>query len=151
VPSRRARPVKKAKGGGNTLRVYIAGALSGCSPVKERKPSTVVVDYLRNVHAMCKAATTVRQMGHSPFVPALDLLLGTSTGKWDEEMYRGLSMDWLEVSDCVYVISESTGVERECVRAEELGIPVFRTLGALKAFAWQRNISMRRKQWTTIR
>jgi hypothetical protein len=109
---------------GGRMRVYIAGALSS-KEKNGRDPSTVVVDYLSNVSKMCKAASEVRKMGHYPFVPGLDLLLGVVNGDWTEEMYRGCGMAFLEVCDAVLVISKSYGVMKEVERAEELGIPVY--------------------------
>ena len=106
------------------MRIYIAGALSSKED-RTRDPSEVVVDYLSNVSKMCKAASEVRKMGHFPFVPALDLLLGVINGDWDEEDYRGVGMAFLEVCDAVLVISQSWGVAKEIERANELGIPVY--------------------------
>ena len=74
---------------------------------------------------MCKAASLVRKLGHYPFVPALDLLLGVVNGDWDEEDYRGCGMAFLEVCDAMLVISNSWGVAKEIEKAKELGIPVY--------------------------
>jgi len=106
------------------MRIYIAGALSSKED-RTRDPSKVVIDYLSNVSKMCKVASEVRKMGHFPFVPALDLLLGVINGDWDEEDYRGVGMAFLEVCDAVLVISQSWGVAKEIERANELGIPVY--------------------------
>jgi len=106
------------------MRVYIAGALSSKED-RTRDPSKVVIDYLSNVSKMCKVASQVRKLGHFPFVPALDLLLGVINGDWDEEDYRGVGMAFLEVCDAVLVISQSWGVAKEIERANELGIPVY--------------------------
>jgi len=106
------------------MRIYIAGALSSKEDTS-RDPSKVVIDYLSNVSKMCKAASEVRKLGHHPFVPALDLLLGAVNGDWDEEDYRGVGMAFLEVCDAVLVISQSSGVAKEIERAKELGIPVY--------------------------
>lgn len=112
-------------------RIYIAGALS--SREKEnRNPSEVVVDYLANVSRMCKVASMVRRAGHYPYVPALDLLLGVINGNWDEEMYRGIGMAFMEVCDAVLVISNSWGVAKELDRATELGIPIYDNLSHIK-------------------
>ena len=104
-------------------RIYVAGALSS-KEKEDRDPSTVVIDYLSNVSAMCKFASMLRKAGAYPFVPALDLLLGVVNGDWDEDTYRGIGMAFLEVCDMVVVISWSWGVRKEVERAEELGIPV---------------------------
>lgn len=112
------------------IKVYIAGALSS-KEKEERNPSEVVIDYLSNVSKMCKVASSVRKLGYYPFVPALDLLLGVVNGDWDEDMYRGIGMAYLEACDVMLVISRSWGVDKEIERAEELGIPVAYEIGEL--------------------
>ena len=109
------------------MRIYIAGALSS-KENSERDPSKVVVDYLANVSRMCKIASQVRKLGHYPYVPALDLLMGIINGDWDEEEYRGIGMAFLEVCDAVLVTSWSYGVQKEVERAEELGIKILYTI-----------------------
>ena len=106
------------------MRVYIAGALSSKEKVN-RSPSQIIVDYIQNVHTMCQTASKVRRMGHEPYVPGLDLLLGIIAGDWEEEEYRGLGMSFLSVCDAVLVTSWSWGVEQEVEYAKELGIPIF--------------------------
>ena len=105
-------------------RVFIAGALSGKENTN-RTPSKVVVDYLTNVHNMVSVASEVRNLGHYPFIPALDLLCGIISGVWNEDDYRGMSLGFLEVCDCVLVISASSGVKRELEVASQLGIPIY--------------------------
>jgi len=112
------------------MRVYIAGALSAKED-KSRDPSTVVVDYLANVSRMCKVASKVRKMGHFPFVPALDLLLGVINGDWSEEDYRSTAIAFLEACGAILVISRSYGVNLEIERAQELGIPVYYNIESL--------------------
>ncbi len=106
------------------MKVYIAGALSS-KENNNRTPSQVVVDYIANVHKMCKVAGQVRKMGHAPFVPALDFLLGAVNGDWAEEEYRGIGMEFMEVCDAVLVISDSWGVQQEVKEAKRLCIPVY--------------------------
>jgi len=112
------------------MRVYIAGALSSKENTS-RDPSTVVIDYIANVSRMCKVASQVRKVGHHPFVPALDLLLGAINGDWTEEDYRGIGMAFLEVCDAVLVISDSWGVQKEIKRARELNIPIYYSMEEL--------------------
>ncbi len=109
-------------------KIYIAGALSSKENA-DRIPSKVVVDYLTNVHRMCKIAGEVRKAGHSPYVPALDMMLGVVCGDWVEEDYRGIGMEFLEVCDYILVISDSWGVQKELERARELCIPIFYYMG----------------------
>ena len=109
------------------MRVYIAGALSSRED-RSRDPSAVVVDYLANVSKMCKVASEVRKLGHYPYVPALDILLGIINGDWQEEDYRRVGMAFLAVCDAVLVISQSYGVWKEVERAKELGIPIYENI-----------------------
>ena len=112
------------------MKVYIAGALSS-KENNNRTPSQVVVDYLRNVHDMCVVAGQIRKHGHVPFVPALDMLLGVVNGNWDEENYREIGMEFLEVCDAMLVISRSWGVEQEIKEAKRLCIPIYYSMEEL--------------------
>ena len=118
-------------------RVYIAGALSSLPDGQpdSRTGSQVVVEYLQNCSFMIEVAGDLLHNGFAPFVPALDLLTGIVDGTLSEDAYRDTSLAWLEVSDAVLVISESTGVTRDVNRAKELGIPVFNTIGEMKRAA----------------
>ena len=89
------------------------------------------MDYIQNVHKMCKVAGQIRKMGHAPYVPALDLLLGVINGDWAEKEYRGLGMEFMEVCDAVLVISTSWGVEEELEEARKLCIPIYYSIVAL--------------------
>jgi 7-cyano-7-deazaguanine synthase in queuosine biosynthesis len=112
------------------MRVYIAGALSS-KENDTRNPSQVVVDYLNNVHKMCGAGREVRKLGHAPFVPAYDMLMGVANGDTSEQDYRGCSDEFLKVCDAVLVISMSWGVKGEIKLAESLNIPVCYSLQEL--------------------
>ena len=113
-----------------TIKIYIAGALSS-KEKNNRNPSQVVVDYLQNVHRICKVAGEVRKMGFAPYVPALDLLLGVVNGDWIEENYRGLGMEFLEICDAMLVISNSWGVQEEIKEAKRLCLPIYYSLEEL--------------------
>lgn len=106
------------------MRIYIAGPLSS-KEKSDRNPSEVVVDYLQNVSRMCKVGSQVRKLGHIPFVPALDLLMGVINGDWDENMYRDIGMSFVEVCDAILITEMSWGVQQELEKARALGIKVF--------------------------
>ena len=110
------------------MRIYVAGALSSKEDTG-RDPSTIVIDYIQNIHKMCKAASTIRRKGHSPYVPGLDFLLGAVAGDWKEDDYRGIGMEFLEVCDAIVVTSRSWGVEQELRVASELRLTVYNNLG----------------------
>jgi len=109
------------------MRIAILGALSSKEGT-QRDPSTVVVDYLRNVHDMCKAASIVRHKGHVPFTPALDLLLGVVGGDWTEKEYRGMTTEFIKVCEAVVVISNSWGVDRDLETARESNCIIYSNL-----------------------
>jgi len=115
------------------MRIYVAGALTTLAPGVEdtRTPSTVVIEYIQNMTKMFRVAGVLRKMGFTPYVPAWDLLCGLVNGNWNEEEYRGIGLDFMEVCDAVLVISDSRGVQREVKCANELGIPVYHSLGEI--------------------
>ena len=78
-----------------------------------------------------RISTRAMLAGFSPFCPWLDfhfqLNLQGSEQLTVQDYYR-YSMDWLRVSDAVYVLSgwqNSTGTKFEIAEAKQLGIPVF--------------------------
>lgn len=106
-------------------RVYVAGLYS-----RNADGSVAgVIDVLRNIRNGQKAALDIWRKGFSPFCPWLDYQFSLLDDEPIEiEMYRRYSMDWLEVSDAVVVISGAgigSGVDAEIKYSEELGIPVF--------------------------
>lgn len=110
-----------------TIRVYIAG------PIKSLDPS----QYLKNVYRMINRADEVKQLGFAVYVPALDMLMGTTTGRWVREDYLENSLAWLEVSDALLYDSEeqmSDGVSYEIAFARDHGIEVFNDIEALKRY-----------------
>ncbi len=105
------------------IKVYVAGKLSDRG--NDRTPSQVVTDYLQNVSKMLDTAVILRDCGFAPYTPCLDLLLGIKSGNWNLEDYEGISLEFLEVCDCMLVISQSGGVLKEIEKAHALGIPIF--------------------------
>jgi len=106
------------------MRVYVAGSYNADN----------VIGVLDNMRIGMRAATGVLLAGHSPFVPWFDfhfqLMLRENESLSVEDYYR-YSMDWLEVSDVVYVCNyrfDSKGTKAEIARASELGIPVVYSL-----------------------
>ncbi len=81
-------------------------------------------------------AVAVLKAGHSPFCPALDspyFLVGGTENRITEAQIKRSSMDFLEVCECVVLCAgwrKSPGTLKEIERAEELGIPVFKSLEA---------------------
>ena len=92
--------------------IYIAGAMSSKENT-DRNPSQVVCDYIQNCHKMIATAREVMRKGHTPFVPALDLLIGLVGGDLEEKDYRAMSLEFLARCDAMLVISGSWGVEQE--------------------------------------
>ena len=102
------------------MRIYIAGAYSADN----------VISILDNIRIGMRAATEVLLLGHSPFCPWLDFhfqLMLRNNETLTVKQYYKYSMDWLEVSDIVYVCHyspDSKGTQAEIDKAVELGIPV---------------------------
>ena len=102
------------------MKVYVAGSYSADN----------VISVLDNIRIGMRASTQVLLKGHSPFCPWLDfhfqLMLRENESLTVEDYWR-YSMDWLEVSDIVYVCNyrkDSKGTKAEIERATKLGIPV---------------------------
>jgi hypothetical protein len=103
--------------------VYVAGKLNADA-----------VTYLQNVHDMIRVSNQIRKLGHSVFVPCLDLLCGLVAGGFTYSDYADNNMKWLERADVLFVLpnsEKSHGTQREIQRAVELGIPVVTDLEQL--------------------
>lgn len=113
-------------------RVYVAGLYS-----HNADGSTAnVIDALQNIRAGLVASLSVLRMGLAPFCPWLDYQFGlVDDQSVSKEILLARSIAWLEVSDCVLVISGAgigTGVDREIARAQALNIPVVFSLAELE-------------------
>ena len=98
------------------LRVYVAGRLSDNA-----------VEYIKNVSRMMEWAEYIRRLGHSVYVPAIDLLMGVKFGVYNYDDYFENSQPWLDVADIVFVCpgaEYSQGTQREIQRAQDRGIKV---------------------------
>ena len=101
------------------MRIYCAGKLNGSD----------ATEYLRNVHKMISVALELKRKGHSPYVPALDLLIGIVAGDWDYKDYANLNMDFVDVCEALFYISPSFGADKELARAKELGKIIYTEMG----------------------
>ena len=99
------------------MRVYICGKLRSDA-----------INYIKNLSRMIKEAEMVRKEGFSVFVPCLDILQAIYSGDCNFKELFDNSLEWLKVSDAVYVINNwrtSFGVKEEIRIAKSLGIPIF--------------------------
>jgi len=107
-------------------RVYVAGAYSDNN----------VLGVLKNIGRGEYYASQLFMEGFAPFTPWHDKTFVTDN--WDKEftvpMFYNYSMEWLKVSDAVFVIpnheglknwQESKGTLAEIEEANRLNIPVF--------------------------
>ena len=97
-------------------KVYIAGKLNAGA-----------CDYIKNVHAMILAGDQIRRMGHSVFLPCLDLLSGLVMGNMEYEDYFENNIPWLKVADFLYVMpcsENSSGTQAEIKIAKLRDIPI---------------------------
>jgi len=103
------------------IKVYVAGPLNGPDA-----PS-----YIENLSRMLRVAKDIRRLGFAVFVPGQDFLLGLIDDKFDYSDYFHNGIEWLRVSDILYVIDLSPGVKQEMKLAKKLGIPIVHTIDEL--------------------
>lgn len=114
-------------------RVYIAGVLT---PIGHFSANPAI-DYIIATREMTKWAWRALQAGFDPFCPALDWMFWwvMQEGEYmTEAMIKRYSKSWLEACDAVVLTpgwQKSRGTLAEIKRAEELGIPVFKSLDDL--------------------
>ena len=119
------------------IRVYIAGLLTPRG-VWNSNPA---VDYLANVRHMVRAAIDCMMAGLTPFCPGIDYtyFLALRDGEEiTEAMIKKVSIEWLEVCDCVLLLDKwwlSPGTLAEIEVATKMGIPVFRSIKEIKEWA----------------
>lgn len=105
-------------------RVYVCGKLRDNNPL----------DYLKHVYKMTSEAEKILKAGFAVFVPGWDLILNLSGGNSDFKEVFNNSIEWLKVSDALYVCDNwrtSKGSKKEIKMAKKLGIPVFFDLNSL--------------------
>ena len=112
------------------LKIYIAGKYS----------SDNIIDGLKNIARGQKVAAQLFELGFAPFSPWWDrsFILDNPEGTYTKQMFYDASLQWMEVSDSVYVISgvgDKGGVDKEIVRAFLLHIPVFYDIDNLLRWA----------------
>ena len=99
------------------MRIYVAGPLNADA-----------CGYIKNLSKMYRVGLAIHCMGHSPFIPGADVLLGLMAGDFEYADYFNANTEWLKVSDAVFVIASSPGVEQEVAIAEDLQIPIYHRL-----------------------
>ena len=110
--------------------VYVAGPLTP----KGTYSKNPAIDYLYSVREMTQVAVRLVREGYAPFCPAVDFLyfmVGGREERIKEAEIKRYSIDWLEKCDCVVLChgwQSSEGTKREIKRAEEMGLPVFKSL-----------------------
>lgn len=102
------------------LKVYVAGPYSADN----------VLGVLANIRKGNRVAYELLQMGFAPFSPWLDhqFVLMDFTNELTVQDFYDYSMEWLRVSDAIFVQGEwqnSKGTKAEIEEATKLGIPVF--------------------------
>lgn len=108
-------------------RVYVAGAYSADN----------ILGVLDNIREGLRWSTQVFLAGHAPFAPWLDFhfqLMLRDNENLTVEQYYQYSLEWLRVSDIVFVTpgwENSRGTYAEIAEATRLGIPIVYSLDAL--------------------
>lgn len=115
-------------------RVYIAGILSRAHGYYSQNTA---LNYIIAAREMTKWGVKALLAGFDPFVPSLDAPFWWVLENGQvitEPMIKRYSKSWLEVCDAVVLTpgwQQSPGTLAEIKRAEELGIPVFKSLDEL--------------------
>lgn len=114
------------------IKVYVAGAYS----------DTNVISVLKNIGRGEHYASELFMKGFAPFTPwhDKDFVIKNWDKEQEVEMFYKYSMEWLRVSDCVFIVpnseglrnwEDSSGTLKEIEEAEKLGIPIFYDLETL--------------------
>ena len=83
------------------------------------------MDPVRNTHEAIMVGERVRELGHIPYVPHLNLLWHIVVPHEPNYWYL-YDLAWLDVCDCLIRLpGESKGAEIEVARMEKLGRPVY--------------------------
>jgi len=99
------------------MRVYVSGPYSS--------------DVTAGTRVAMEAAHILMDMGHAPFCPHLSHFLDMQRHRPYEDWLK-LDLAWVDVCDAVLRLpGKSSGADRECARAEKLGIPVYYDYGEL--------------------
>lgn len=104
-------------------RVYVAGAYSG--------PDVITI--LDNMRHGMNVAHQVLKSGYAPFAPWMDYLFSFMGQTFLNEYYE-YSIAWLKVSDAMLLVpgwEDSKGTKKEIEIAQQMGIPIFKTLSEL--------------------
>jgi len=107
--------------------IYVAGAYS----------SGTTMGTLLNIRRAIQWGNEIMKAGHAPLVPHLDFqMIINLQGRYIPEVkdLQEIAMAWLEKADAVFVVpdsEDSTGTQKEILRAMELNIPVHNKLEAL--------------------
>jgi len=115
-------------------RVYVAGILTPRG-VYSANPA---IDHLVAVRKMVRIGLEVLLAGFDPFVPAFDhqFWMVMNDGEFiTESMIKRYSLSWMEVCDAMLLTpgwQKSPGTLREKARAEDLGIPVFKSIEEMR-------------------
>ena len=118
-------------------KIYIAGAYSANN----------VLQVLKNIGRGEEYAAEIFRAGYAPFTPwhDKDFVIKSWHFDFNVEMFYQYSIEWLKVSDALFVVpnvsglmdwQESKGTLKEIEIAKEIGIPVFYSLDELYDYSF---------------
>lgn len=116
-------------------RIYIAGPYSASN----------IIEALNNMRRGMQLSYEVLKAGFAPFVPFFDYhfsLIGETT--LDE--YYEYSLAWLRASEAILLLrgwQKSSGTLKELAIAQELNLPIFEQLEALKEWEKRQRLGAR--------
>lgn len=100
------------------MKIYVAG------PLNAKDAPT----YIKNLSKMLKVGVALREKGHQPYVPGLDILLGLISGNWEYTDYTEMNMGFVDACDAIFIIAPSPGTNKELERAIKLNLFIFRSI-----------------------
>lgn len=114
------------------LRIYVAGLLSR----NHKGEKAFAIEYLENIAVNGGYAVKIMHKGHYPFCPGIDysfFIINKAMGldKISEKAIKGYSMEWLKVSDAIFMTpgwEHSPGSKAELEEAMKLGLKIFWSL-----------------------
>lgn len=95
-------------------------------------------DQFDNVRNAIHTADVLIEMGHTPFVPHLNVLWQMITGRSDIKLWLNWDTIWISQCECLIRIDRDTpskGCDHEEKYAREKGIPVFHSIKELEEYA----------------
>jgi hypothetical protein len=91
---------------------------------------------MKNLGDLIYYANEIWKMGHAPYCPAMNSLLGMLSGELKSyDDYMKIGLEYLVVCDAIFMASMSPGAKEERTIAINHDLLIFDTLGALRSYS----------------